>query len=276
MQRLATRKIRHRRFLESSLIFVPLVYAAVLLIGPMLGMAWGALSNGFEYFFSQAVSPDGLSAWSLTLVLSIAATSINTMFGIPVAIVLARHDFRGRTLLNSLVELPFAISPVIAGFMLVLLFGHDGWFAPLFDALGIKVIFSLPGMILVTTFVSLPFVIREVMPVLEQTGTTQEQAARTMGAPAWHIFWQVTLPSIRWGLLYGVSLTWARALGEFGAVLVVSAGVSRSTETATLYIFRSLDDRNYGGAYAMALVLVLISLTILGVMQLIKRRVEDS
>jgi sulfate transport system permease protein len=189
--------------------------------------------------------------------------------------VLVRDDFKGRQLINGLVDLPFAVSPVIAGLMLVLLFGREGWLTPLSDALGIKMVFALPGMLIATTFVSLPFVVRECMPVLAQAGTEQENAAYTMGASPWQTFWHVTLPSIRWGLLYGVSLTLARAVGEFGAVLVVSGGVSGLTETSTLFIFRSLDDRNYVGAYAMAMVLALISFTILMMMEFFKKRTGE-
>jgi len=159
--------------------------------------------------------------------------------------------------------------------MLILLFGRNGWLTPVAEALGVKMVFSLPGMLLATIFVSFPFVVREVMPVLSYAGTHQEDAACTLGASSWQTFWHVTLPTIRWGLLYGISLTLARALGEFGAVLVVSAGVSGLTETATLFIYRSLDDRNQVAAYSMAMVLALISFTILLLMELFKRRADE-
>lgn len=257
---------------EVVLISVVVLYALTLLVGPMAAIVWGALADGLGSFARQLTSPDALSALGLTLLLTVSATVINTIFGVCIALVLVRDDFQGRRLLNGLVDLPFAVSPVIAGFMVVLLFGRNGWLTPWIDALGIKVVFAVPGMLLVTIFVSLPFVVREVMPVLDQTGLEQEQAAQTMGASAWQTFWHITLPSIRWGLLYGVSLTFARSIGEFGAVLVVSGGISRLTESSTLFIFRSLDDRNYVGAYAMALVLVVISLSVLGVMETFKKR----
>jgi sulfate transport system permease protein len=187
-----------------------------------------------------------------------------------------RDDFRGKRLINGLVDMPFAVSPVIAGFMLILLFGRTGWFAPLIDSLGIKIVFAMPGMLLATIFISLPFVIREVMPVLAQVNLDQEHAAYTIGASPWQTFLHVTLPAIRWGLLYGISLTFARAVGEIGAVLVVSGGVSRLTETSTLFIFRSLDDRNTVGAYAMSVVLAAASFVILMLIEFFKKRTKES
>lgn len=267
----ARKKSRHS-LVELVLISLAILYAVTLLLGPLAAIAWGAVADGFGSFARLLTSPDALSALGLTVLLTVSATIINTIFGVCIALVLAREDFYGRRLLNALVDLPFAVSPVIAGFMVILLFGRNGSFAPWSDALGIKIVFALPGMLLVTIFVSLPFVIREVIPVLQQAGVEQEQAAQTMGASAWQTFWHITLPSIRWGLLYGVSLTFARSMGEFGAVLVVSGGISRLTESSTLFIFRSLDDRNYVGAYAMALLLVVISLSVLGVMETFKKR----
>lgn len=259
---------------EVVIVAVVLIYATLLLGGPLAAIAWGALSSGASAFVASLTSPDALSALELTLGLSVAATAINTTFGVCVAWVLVRDDFPGRRVLNGLVDLPFAVSPVIAGFMLILLFGRGGWLTPVTEMLGIKVVFALPGMLLATTFVSLPFVVREVMPVLAHLGADQELAAYTLGARPWQTFWHVTLPAIRWGLFYGVSLTFARALGEFGAVLVVSGGVSRKTETATLFIFRALDDRNEAGAFAMAVVLALTSFAVLAAMELAKRRAE--
>ena len=268
------RNVDRRGLVEWLLIGAVLLYAAVLLLGPLAAIFWGALSQGFGVFGRAISSPSARSALMLTVLLGAGATAINTIFGIPVAWVLVRDEFRGRKIINGLVDLPFAISPVVAGLMLILLFGRNGWFTPITDALGIKMVFALPGMLLATTFVSLPFVIREVMPVLAHVGTHQEHAAYTLGASSWQTFWHVTLPTIRWGLLYGISLTLARALGEFGAVLVVSGGVSGLTETSTLFIFRSLDDRNQVAACGMAMVLALISFTILMLMELFKRRAD--
>ena len=257
---------------EWVLIAVVRLYAAMLLLGPLAAIAWGAVSQGLIVLWEQVTSPNALNALKLTLGLSIGATLINTFFGVCVAWVLVRDDFRGKRIINALVDLPFAVSPVIAGLMVILLFGRNGWLTPLADALGIKVVFALPGMLLATVFISLPFVIREVMPVLAQIGLDQEQAAYTMGATPWQAFWQITLPSIRWGLLYGISLTFARSIGEFGAVLVVSGGVSGLTETSTLFIFRSLDDRNYVAAYSTAAVLAAISFVVLVCMEIFRKR----
>jgi sulfate transport system permease protein len=264
---------RRPRAIEWLLIGAVLLYAAALLVGPLAAIAWGALARGVGVFVEEVTSADALSALRLTLVLGVTATAINVVLGTLVAWVLVRDDFPGKRLVNGLVDLPFAVSPVIAGFMLILLFGRGGWLAPGAEALGIKVVFALPGMLLATVFVSLPFVIREVMPVLEQLGLEQEHAAYTLGASRWQTFWRVTLPGIRWGLLYGVSLTFARAIGEFGAVLVVSGGVSGLTETSTVYIFRTLDDRNEAGAYAMALALAALSFVVLVAMEWVRKDV---
>jgi sulfate transport system permease protein len=264
------------KLVEWALIAVVLLYAAGLLVAPLVAIVWGSVAEGAGAFVRQITSADAVSALKLTLIMAVSATVINTLFGLCVAWVLARDDFRGKRILNGLVDMPFAVSPVIAGFMIILLFGRNGWLTSLTDALGIKVVFAMPGILIATIFISIPFVIREVVPVLNQVSRDQENAARTMGASSWQTFRHVTLPAIRWGLLYGVSLTFARAVGEIGAVLVVSGGVSRLTETATLFIFRSLDDRNAVGANAMAVVLAAISFVILMVIEFFKRRAEKN
>jgi sulfate/thiosulfate transport system permease protein len=264
------------RIIEYLLIAIVLLYAGGLLIAPLLAIFWGAFAEGFSAFGREITSEDALSSLKLTLILAVSATVINTLFGMAVAWILVRDDFRGKRFVNGLVDMPFAVSPVIAGFMLILLFGRTGWFAPLIETLGIKVVFALPGMLLATIFISLPFVIREVMPVLAQVNLDQEHAAYTIGASRWQTFLHVTLPAIRWGLLYGISLTFARAVGEIGAVLVVSGGVSRLTETSTLFIFRSLDDRNTVGAYAMSVVLAAASFVILMLIEFFKKRTKES
>jgi sulfate transport system permease protein len=263
--------LRHS-VVEVLLVGVVLLYAAALIVGPLAAIVWGAVSHGAAALASELASDSALHSLELTLGLSVVATAINTVLGTCVAWVMVRDDFPGKRIVNGLIDLPFAVSPVIAGFMLILLFGRGGWFTPVADALDWKVVFALPGMLMATTFVSIPFVVREVMPVLEQIGVEPELAAYTMGASSWQTFRLVTLPAIRWGVLYGVSLTFARALGEFGAVLVVGGGVARLTETSTLYIFRSLDDRNEAGAYAMALVLAAVSFTVLLAMEFFKKR----
>ena len=259
---------------EWALIAIVVLYAAGLLLAPLVAIVWGSLAEGLSAFAREMTSADAISSLKLTLVMAVGATVINTVFGVCIAWVLVRDKFWGRRILNGLVDMPFAVSPVIAGFMLILLFGRTGWFTPLTEALGIKVVFALPGILLATVFISLPFVIREVAPVLSEVSIEQEDAAFTIGASRLLTFWHVTLPAIRWGLLYGVSLTFARAVGEIGAVLVVSGGVSRLTETSTLFIFRSLDDRNYVGANAMAVLLAAISFVILLVIESFKMRTE--
>jgi sulfate/thiosulfate transport system permease protein len=261
---------------EWALIAIVVLYAAALLLAPLVAIVWGSLADGLGAFVREMISADAISSLKLTLEMAVGATVINTIFGVCIAWVLVRDNFWGRRILNGLVDMPFAVSPVIAGFMLILLFGRTGWFTPLIDVLGIKVVFALPGILLATVFISLPFVIREVAPVLSQVSIEQENAAFTIGASRLLTFWHVTLPAIRWGLLYGVSLTFARAVGEIGAVLVVSGGVSRLTETSTVFIFRSLDDRNYVGANAMAVLLAAISFIILLVIELLKKRTEQT
>ena len=262
------------KVIEGALVAVVLLYAAGLLIAPLVAIFGGAFGEGVSAFWREITSADALSALELTLIMAVAATVVNTLFGVCIAWVLARDNFAGKRILNGLVDMPFAVSPVIAGFMIILLFGRGGWFTGFTDALGIKVVFAQPGILLATIFISIPFVVREVIPVLNQVSRDQEDAARTLGASSWQAFRHVTLPAIRWGLLYGVSLTFARAVGEIGAVLVVSGGVSRLTETATLFIYRSLDDRNTVGANAMAVVLAAICFVILMVIEFFKKRAE--
>jgi len=272
----ARRSAVRARLVEVVLITIVLLYAAGLLVAPLVAIVWGSIAEGVGAFVRQILSVDALSALKLTLLMAVGATLINTLFGMCIAWVLARDNFWGKRILNGLVDMPFAVSPVVAGFMIILLFGRNGWLTSITDALGIKVVFALPGMLIATIFISIPFVIREVVPVLNQVSRDQENAARTMGASSWQTFRHVTLPAIRWGLLYGVSLTFARAVGEIGAVLVVSGGVSRLTETSTLFIFRSLDDRNTVGANAMAVVLAVVSFVILMVIEFFKKRAEKS
>ncbi len=252
--------VRRRSWLKWLLIGIVIAYIAVLILAPLAALVAGAFSGGLGAIFAALSEPDVLSAFWRTLFISVVVVITHVICGTAVAWILVRHHFRGRRILNGLIDLPFAVSPVVAGYMLILLFGRTSLLAPLTDAIGLKVAFALPGMILATLFVTLPFMVRELMPVLAAFGVEQEQAAATMGATGWQTFWHVTFPALRWGFIYGITLTFARALGEFGAVLVIGGGVQGQTETATLYIFRALDDRQYVGAYSAALVLGLISL----------------
>jgi sulfate transport system permease protein len=197
---------------------------------------------------------------------------VTTVFGVVVALVIARDKFIGRSLLNALVDLPFAVSPVIVGLMVVLLFGRGGWFEPFFTSRGIQVIFALPSMVIVTIFIAIPFVIREVVPVLRETGVDEDEAARTLGASPLQTFFRITLPNIRWGLAYGIALSAARALGEVGAVLIVSGAIQGQTETATLYVMRALENRQTVEAYLVALSLAAVSVVILTVIEFMRRK----
>jgi sulfate transport system permease protein len=263
---------RRRTVGEWVLIAIALGYAAVLLVGPLVALVWGTFSRGLAAPVHELLSPDAIHALGVTLVLAAEATVINTVFGILAALVLARDDFPGRRLLSGLIDIPFAVSPVIAGFMLIALFGRGGWLEPLMRRLGWRVAFAYPGMLLATVFVSLPFVVRTLVPVLRRDGDEAELTAYTIGAGSLATFRRVTLPALRTALATGVSLTFARAIGEFGALLVVSGNVRGSTETATLFIFRAMDDRNVVGAYAMALLLGAICFLLLAGMAFVRRR----
>jgi len=247
-------------------------YVTVLIVAPLARLVIGAFSDGILPIFKALSDTDVLTAFGLTLLISVITVIVHAGLGTLTAWVIVRHRFPGRKLLNGLIDMPFAVSPVVVGYMLLLLFGRNGLLAPVLATLDIKVAFALPGMILATLFVTLPFMVRELIPVLETFGVQQEQAAATLGASGWQTFWYVTLPAIRWGFIYGVTLTFARALGEFGAVLVIGGGIQGRTETATLYIYRALDDRQYIGAYSAALVLGLFSLILIMGTDFLRRR----
>jgi sulfate transport system permease protein len=233
-----------------------------------------ALDPGFSIVTDTFSRPEVLHAFWLTFVITVITVAITTFFGLCVAWVLVRQRFRGRALMNALVDLPFALSPVTVGLACVLLFGTGGWFADFFAARGIQVIFALPSMILVTIFICIPFTIRELVPVLEEIGLEEEDAARTLGASIWQTFRRVTFPNIRWALGYGIALTVARAIGEIGAVLIVSGLIQGSTETATIYIFNALEERQDAQAYVVALALAAISVVLLVVIEGFRRRTE--
>ncbi|HVN53002.1 MAG TPA: molybdate ABC transporter permease subunit [Anaerolineaceae bacterium] len=255
------------------LITLVMGYAAALILAPLAALFAGAFREGVAATAAALASPEVMAAFRLTLQITLVVAAIHSVFGTLVAWVMVRHRFPGKKLLNGLIDLPFAVSPVVVGYTLLLLFGRNGLLATLVDALNVRVAFAVPGMILATLFVTLPFMIRELIPVLEAFGEQQEQAAATLGASAWQIFWRVTLPALRWGFFYGLTLTFARALGEFGAVLIIGGGVQGRTETATLLIYHALDERQYTRAYSAALVLGLVSLAlVLGMNMLRKRR----
>lgn len=256
-----------RSWVAFLLIGIVFVYALALIGAPVLTIITSAFAQGIEPVIKALTTPDALAALRLTAVVTLLTCVINTVMGIVVAWVLVRQDFPGKALFNSLVDLPFVVSPVIVGFVVIVLFGRQGWFKDL----PFQIAFAFPGMLLVTIFVSLPFVIREVMPVLASITPEQEEAALTLGAQPFTIFRRIVFPGIRYGVFYGLILTLARSLGEFGAAAVAGGSVQGITETATIFIYRSLHDRNQVGAYSMAILLGLISIVVLITMNLTRR-----
>jgi sulfate/thiosulfate transport system permease protein len=254
---------------------VALGYLGLLIALPVGVVFYRAFEKGLGAAWDSLTTPEAMHAFWLTCVMVAVAVPLNTLFGVLCALVLVRQRFRGRAALNAAIDLPFAVSPVVIGLALILVYGRQGWAGGWLTDHGIKVIFSPIGMILATIFVSLPFVVREVVPVLREIGTEQEQAAETLGASPWQSFWRVTLPAIRWGVAYGVVLTTARALGEFGALSVVSGKLSGRTETLTLRVEERFQAFDLTGAYAAAVVLALMALTTLLAMNLLKPKEWD-
>ncbi|MFC8043652.1 sulfate ABC transporter permease subunit CysW [Nocardia sp. NPDC057353] len=255
-----------------SLRVIALGYLFVLLVLPLLVILWRTFERGILAFFESITTPAAISAFQLSLIILVIVVPVNVVFGIVTALALVRGKFPGRSLVQGIVDLPFAVSPVVVGVSLILLWGVGGWFGGLAE-LGINVIFALPGMVLATIFVTLPFVVREVEPVLREIGDEQEQAAATLGASGWQTFWRVTLPAIRWGLTYGVVLTVARSLGEFGAVIMVSSALPGKSLTLTLLVHgRYINDHNVFGAYSAATVLMALALITLLLMTLLDRK----
>jgi len=249
---------------------IALGYLAVLLIGPLSIVFYRAFEHGIGPAWNAVTTPEALHAFKMTLMIAAIAVPANTLFGILCALVIVRHPLPGKGVLNALVDLPLALSPVVVGLSLFLLYGRTGWFGSWFSGHGIQILFALPSMILATIFVSLPFVVREVVPVLREIGTDQEQAAATLGASEWQIFRRITLPAIRWAVAYGVVLTSARSLGEYGAVAVVSGRIAGRTETATLYVNDRYDAFDLVGAYSASVVLALMAVSVLMAMKLLK------
>jgi sulfate transport system permease protein len=264
--------VRRGRLVRGSLVGVALAYVTVLLIAPLAGIVYYALRSGLGAIGNTFSQADVVHAFYLTSVIMLVTVVVTGVFGVIVALVLARDHFPGKGVVSAIVNLPLAVSPVIVGLMAILLFGRGGWFEPFFAARGIQIIFALPSMILVTIFISIPFVIREVVPLLEELGMEEEQAAWTLGASKLQTFFRITLPNIRWGLLYGTALSAARAIGEVGAVLVVSGLLQGRTETATLFILRAFDQYQDQQGYIVALTLAAFSIVLLIGIETFKRR----
>jgi sulfate transport system permease protein len=256
-----------------TLRVVALAYVLGLLALPILVILYRTFEPGLDTFIASIRTPAAIAALNLSLTIVAIVVPLNVVFGVVTAIALVRWRVPGRGLIQAVVDLPFAVSPIVVGVSLIMLWGASGWFGGLEGSTGVKVIFGLPGMVLATLFVTLPFVVREVEPVLHEIGTEQEQAASTLGASGWQTFWRITIPAIRWGLTYGVVLTVARALGEFGAVIMVSSGFPGVSQTLTLLVHsRYIDDHNTYGAYAAATVLMGLAVATLLLMTLLDRK----
>jgi sulfate/thiosulfate transport system permease protein len=254
-----------------ALRFTALGYLAALLVVPVGLVVYRAFEDGVGAFIDAITTPEALHALWLTVIIALIAVPLNTVFGIMCALAIVRRRFRGHGLVNSVVDLPLALSPVVVGLALVLVYGRNGWWGDTLIDNGFQVIYALPGMVLATVFVSLPFVVREVVPVLREIGDEQEQAASTLGASSWQTFWKITLPAIRWGIAYGVVLTTARALGEFGAVSVVSGRIAGRTETMTLHVEERFQAFEVQDAYAASVVLALLAVATLLAMTLLRK-----
>ena len=252
--------------------YVALAYLLVLLIVPVGLILWRTFSPGVGTFIANITTPAAISALQLSLIVVAIVVPLNVLFGVPTALVLARNKFRGKSLLQAVIDLPFAVSPVVVGVALILLWGSAGLFGFVENDFGFKIIFGFPGIVLASVFVTVPFVIREVEPVLHELGTDQEEAAATLGSSWWQTFWRITLPSIRWGLMYGVVLTVARTLGEFGAVIMVSSNLPGSSQTLTLLVQDRYNRGAEYGAYAVSTLLMAVAVIVLVVQVILDAR----
>ncbi|MFC4527424.1 sulfate ABC transporter permease subunit CysW [Dyella halodurans] len=264
-----------RRLAHGGLILVALVFLVLFLLLPLATVFVEAFRQGIAAYVVAIKQPEALAAIRLTLIVAAIAVPLNLIFGIAAAWAMTRFEFRGKALLGALIDLPFSVSPVISGLVYVLLFGAQGWFGPWLDAHGVKIIFAVPGLVLATIFVTLPFVARELIPLMQAQGSEEEQAARVLGASGWQMFFRVTLPNIRWALLYGVLLCNARAMGEFGAVSVVSGHIRGLTTTMPLEVEMRYNEYDYVGAFAVASLLALLALITLAAKTLLEWRYGD-
>src|SRR5213595_764416 len=253
-----------------ALIAIALAFSLVFLLLPLVNVFAQAFSKGLHVYWNSLVEPDSWAAIRLTLIVAAITVPLNVLFGAAAAWAIAKFEFRGKSLLTTLIDLPFSVSPVVAGLMFVLLFGRQGYFGQWLDAQSIKIIFAVPGIVLATIFVTFPFVARELIPLIQAQGIEEEEAALTLGASGWQTFWRVTLPNIKWGLLYGVIICNARAMGEFGAVSVVSGHIRGRTNTMPLHIEILYNEYQFQAAFAVASLLALLALATL----LLKTAVE--
>ena len=258
------------RIVRWVLIAVALFYLGLFLVTPLIAVFYQAIEQGWEVYWAAIREPDTMSAVLLTLTAAAIAVPLNTIFGLAAAWSIAKFDFRGKNLLMTLIDIPFAVSPVISGLIFVLMFGLQGWFGPWLQARDINIIFAIPGIVLATMFVTFPFVAHELVPLMQAQGKEEEEAAMVLGAGGWQTFWRVTLPNIKWSLMYGVILCTARAMGEFGAVSVVSGKIRGETNTIPLHVEILYNEYNYAGAFAVASLLTLLALVTL----IVKKVVE--
>ena len=256
------------------LIAIAMSFSAIFLLLPLINVFAQAFVKGWRFYLESLRHPDTLAAIRLTLTVAAISVPLNLVFGLAAAWAIAKFEFSGKAILITLIDLPFAVSPVISGLVFVVLFGLQGYFGKWLDAHDIKIIFAVPGIVLATVFVTFPFVARELIPVMQATGSEQEQAALTLGANGWQTFWHVTLPSVKWGLLYGVILCNARAMGEFGAVSVVSGHIIGQTNTMPLHVERLYTEYNSTAAFAVASLLALLALLTLGVKTFLEWKTE--
>jgi len=271
----AERKASQRGTEESAvakwtLILTALAFCAVFLLLPLVNVFAQALSKGWTYYWNSLSDADSWAAIRLTLIVAGISVPLNVLFGLAAAWAIAKFEFRGKPILITLIDLPFTVSPVVAGLMFVVLFGLQGFFGKWLDEHDINIIFAMPGIVLATVFVTFPFVARELIPVMQATGAEQEQAALTLGANGWQTFWHVTLPSVKWGLIYGIILCNARAMGEFGAVSVVSGHITGQTDTMPLRVEKLYNEYNAPAAFAMSSLLALLALLPLGIKTLLE------
>lgn len=243
-----------------------------LIVLPLVTVLSEALKRGVDVYWAALSDPDARAALRLTLLVAAITVPLNTVFGVMAAWTITKFQFKGKKLLTTLIDLPFAISPVIGGLIFVLVFGRQGWFGPWLEAHDIKIIFAVPGIVLATLFVTFPFVAKELIPLMEEQGTQDEEAAVTLGASGWQVFWKVTLPSIRWGLLYGIILCNARAMGEFGAVSVVSGHIRGETNTLPLHVEILYNEYQFSASFAVASLLLLLALATLLIKNLLTRK----
>ena len=248
------------RWLRYTLISTALIFLSLMLLLPLASVFYYALEKGWQLYLNALTDPEALHALKLTLIIAAIVVPVNAILGIAMAWLLTRFDFRGKQLLTTLLDLPFSVSPVVAGLMFVLLFGANSTIGGWFESHGIQIVFALPSMILATLFVTFPFVARELIPLMQAQGDSEEQAALILGANAWQMFWRVTLPNIKWALLYGIILTNARAMGEFGAVSMVSGHIRGQTNTLPLQVEILYNEYNFIGAFALSSLLAVLAL----------------